>query len=54
MGPSAKPPKRIEFTGNHHSYLSILEHHDMSDLFKLLCADDELVVRSIISVDSAN
>ena len=36
LGPSARPPRNdTTFQGNIHSYLSILEHHDMSDQFNI-------------------
>jgi len=35
-----------------HSYLSILEHHDMSNLFNLIISTNESVISSSICEDS--
>jgi len=39
--PRNDSPRRL-CTRNNHSYLSALEHHDMSHLFNLICISDQL------------
>ena len=48
LGPNAK---RLKFAGINHLYLSTMEHHDRSNLIKLLFANDESVVSATVCKD---